>query len=283
MNYRHSYHAGNFADVFKHIVLVTLIKALTHKDNPICYIDTHAGSGVYDLFAEQAQTSKEFELGIKKLFHEAEPPELIKQYLHCVQGINNRLANTTISSLRYYPGSPMILRYFLRAHDRLLLTELHPQECELLRKTFPNDRKVGIHLMDGYLGMKAFLPPKERRSLILIDPPYERPNEFGALLKGLEVGLKRFETGVFAIWYPIKDRASVERFHHDIRTHIQKPLLITELSVSPDTLTTQLNGSGMIIVNPPWQVDKQIQAFLPWLWKVLAVHGQGQFSAQSVG
>lgn len=281
MNYRHAYHAGNFADVFKHVILIALINALRHKENPLCYIDTHAGSGIYDLFSPEAQKTKEFARGISKIMQQQDPPALVKQYIHCVQTINNRL-NNAISSLRYYPGSPAILKYFLRAQDRLLLTELQPQEYQLLKKNFLNYRQISIQLLDGYQALKAALPPKERRGLILIDPAYERPDELNDLIAALSVALKKFETGTYAIWYPIKDSLSVMRFLQKINKSISRPHFTVELSVYSESNPTQLNGSGMLIINPPWQVDQHIQACLPWLWKTLAFQGQGQYAINNL-
>jgi 23S rRNA (adenine2030-N6)-methyltransferase len=277
MNYSHSYHAGNFADVFKHIVLLALIKSFLRKENGFCYLDTHAGAGSYDLFAESAQKTKEFESGITKLFHKEHPPQLIKQYLSCVQRINNRLTQSMISNLRYYPGSPTLAHYFLRPQDRMILIELHPQEAQLLKRSYTSDPRVSVHLKDGYQSLKAFLPPKERRGLILIDPPYERPHEFADIVTTLPIALKRFATGTYAIWYPIKDRASIDRFHHAVKEIVKQPIFVAELSIYQEVSPLHLNGSGMLIINPPWQFDRQVQDFLPWLWKNLSYQGQGQF------
>ncbi len=277
MNYRHGYHAGSFTDVFKHTILVSLIKSLLQKNTAICYLDTHAGAGYYDLFAEAAQKSQEFESGIAKVFHEKNPPALINHYLHCVQRINTRFSGSSISSLRYYPGSPSIMRYFLRAQDRMVLTELHPQEYQLLKRSFAGNKQVSVHLLDGYQSLKAFLPPKERRGLILIDPPYERPNELAYIISMLPIALKRFSSGIYAIWYPIKDRLSVDHFHLSLKKVIQQPILITELSIYPENSPLHLNGSGMAIINPPWQLDKQILEYLPWLWKNLSIQHQGRY------
>lgn len=276
MNYSHSYHAGSFADVFKHIVLLALIKSFLRKENGFCYLDTHAGSGYYDLFAESAQKTKEHESGITKLFHKEHPPQLIKQYFSCIKRINNRLTQSIISNLRYYPGSPSYAHYFLRPQDRMILTELHPHEAQLLKRVFSEDIRVSVHVKDAYQSLKAFLPPKERRGLIFIDPPYERPHEFVDIVTALPIALKRFATGTYAIWYPIKDRATIDRFHRAVKGLVKQPVLVTELSIYEEVSPLHLNGSGMLIINPPWQLDRQIQDCLPWLWKNLNVSGQGQ-------
>jgi 23S rRNA (adenine2030-N6)-methyltransferase len=279
MNYSHSYHAGNFADVLKHFVLLLLVKSQLRKDNGFCYIDTHAGPGFYDLFSPNAQKNEEYKLGIGKLLTK-NPPDLIKEYIAVVQRINSRLTQSQVASIRYYPGSPMIVRHFLRPQDRMLLAELHPTEYQRLKAHFAKDINVSAHLMDGYLGLNSFLPPKERRGLILIDPPYERPNELALMPDMLSIGLKRFATGIYAIWYPIKDRPPIERFYRNLKEKIRNPMLAIELSIYPEISPLHLNGSGMIIINPPFQLQKQCQDTLPWLWKALSIEKQGQFRVQ---
>ena len=280
MNYRHSYHAGSFTDVFKHAILVSLIQSLLQKSTPFCYLDTHAGAGYYDLFAETTQKNKEFESGIAKVFYEKGPPAF-KHYLRCIQKINARFSGSALSSLRYYPGSPSIMRYFLRSHDRMILTELHPQEYQILKKDFAGTKQASVHLLDGYQGLKAFLPPKERRGLILIDPPYERPNEFAHIISMLPMALKRFSSGIYAIWYPIKTRSEIDVFHHALKETVKQPVLIAELSIHPEN-SALLNGSGMAIINPPWQIEQQILEYLPWLWKMLSVQGQGRYQVSQL-
>lgn len=277
MNYRHAYHAGNFADVTKHIILVALLKALNQKDAPYCCIDTHAGAGLYDLQSSYAMINKEFEQGILKVAHQKEMPPLVSEYLSAVRLLNNQFSDSLSSSLRYYPGSPLFLRHFLRRQDRLILTELHPEEERSLATLFAKDKHVITRLQDGYQALKAFLPPKERRGLILIDPPFERPSEYSDLLKALDEGLKRFETGVYAIWYPIKDRSTVDRFYRALKAQIKRPFLITELTVYPDTTQIHLNGSGMVIINPPWKLQAVLEETFPWLWKILSQQHQGRF------
>lgn len=274
MNYRHSYHAGNFADVIKHVMLVALISSLLRKETPFCYIDTHAGAGYYDLFSEFAVKKKEYNNGIIKLIQQERPPKIVKQYLDCVRKINNQLTGSTYASLRYYPGSPYIVRYFARPKDRIIACELQPQEYQTLKTTFAGDKQVSVHHTDGYLGLKAFLPPNEHRGLVLIDPPYENPDEFTRIVHSLPISLKRWESGIYAIWYPIKEKIQVERFHRAVREIIRHPVLIIELSIYPD-LPGHLNGCGLAIVNPPWQFEKTAQEFISWLWKALTIGKQG--------
>ncbi len=279
MNYNHSFHAGNFSDVLRHYVLMLLIKSLLRKDNGFCYVDTHAGFGFYDLFSPTAKKNEEFKLGIGKLYSK-NPPPLIKEYVNIVQRINSRLSQSQMASIHYYPGSPMIVRHFLRPQDRMILSELHPTVYQKLKSQFAKDINVSAHLMDGYLGLKAFLPPKERRGLVFIDPPYERPNELATMPSILPIALKRFATGIYAVWYPIKDRPPIERFYRNLQENIQYPMLIVELSIYPENSPLHLNGSGMLIINPPFQLKKQCEETIPWLWRALSIEKQGQFRVQ---
>lgn len=279
MNYRHSYHAGIFADVFKHVILTALVTSLSRKDAPYCYIDTHAGRGYYDLFSEQAQKTKEYESGIEKVIQQENPPPLVKLYLDCVHKINNQLTASKFASLRYYPGSPMIARMLARPHDQIIACELQREEYEALRKTFAGDKQVAVHHTDGFQGLKAFLPPKLRRGLILIDPPYESPDEYNHIVHALQVAIKRFTTGIYAIWYPIKEKAEVSRFYRNLQGKIELPIYSVELTIYPD-LPNHLNGCGVAIINPPWQFDHSVNTILPWLWKALTINGQGSYQAK---
>jgi 23S rRNA (adenine2030-N6)-methyltransferase len=278
MNYRHSYHAGSFTDVIKHVILTTLITSISRKDTPYCYIDTHAGTGYYDLFSDFAKKSKEYEGGIEKIIQQENPPPLVKRYLDCVHKINNELTESKFASLRYYPGSPMIARYLARPHDRIIACELQPQEYQSLQTAFAGDKQVAIHHTDGFLGLKAFLPPHERRGLVLIDPPYENPDEFTRIAHSLPVALKRWENGIYAIWYPIKEKIQIERFYKTIKENIRLPAFAIELTIYPD-LPHHLNGCGIVVINPPWQFDTAVNEILPWLWKALTINGQGAYRA----
>jgi len=278
MNYLHSYHAGNFCDVVKHICLVALIESLERKPTPYCYIDTHAGAGMYDLFSEFSEKTKEYENGIEKIIQHSNPPDLVKKYLQIIHILNNKLTHSKISSLRYYPGSPQIVREMMRPHDRMIASELHPNEYQSLKNHFLGDTQAAIHHMDGFLGLKAFLPPKERRGIILIDPPYEDPDEFMHIARLLPIALKRFETGVYAIWYPVKEQSHVEKFYDIVKKTISNPIFAIELTTYPD-IPQHLNGCGMAIINPPFQFDETMKNTLPWVWKALSINGQGQVEA----
>jgi 23S rRNA (adenine2030-N6)-methyltransferase len=278
MNYRHSYHTGNFADVFKHIILTALTSALLRKENAFCFLDTHAGQGSYDLQASETQKTKEFTSGITKILQADNPPPLIQQYLQIV----NTLNPDGIEPLRFYPGSSYFVRHFLREQDRIVLTELHEEDYQRLKQFYRRDKQVGVHHQDGYNALKAFLPPKERRGLVLIDPPYEQPDELMQMISVLEQALQRWETGIFALWYPIKEYRSIERFHQAVKQRLNRPMLISELSIFPENLATHLNGSGMLIINPPWQLDREINTVLPWLWQTLSSNKQGRYEAKNL-
>lgn len=276
MNYRHIYHAGSFTDVFKHIVLTALLTSFTRKDTACCYIDTHAGIGYYDLMSENASKTKEFETGIEKIIQQDNPPPLVKQFLDCVHSINNKLSASKYASLRYYPGSPMIARSLLRPHDRIVACELHPDDYRTLKNAFINDNQTSIHHADGFLSLKAFLPPVERRGLVLIDPPYENPDEFTRIAQTLPSAIKRWPTGTYAIWYPIKEKRLVDKFYRKLQETFDLPILALELTIYPD-LANHLNGSGMAIINPPYQFDTNIAQVMPWLWNALTINGQGEY------
>ncbi|EKD53935.1 MAG: hypothetical protein ACD_60C00138G0004 [uncultured bacterium] len=271
MNYRHIYHAGNFADVFKHIVLIALIQSFLKKETPFCYLETHAGIGCYDLYDAAAQKSKEFETGVKKIFEKENTLPLIQEYLTCIKKLNKT------GELRYYPGSPYFAKQFLRTNDRMVLSELHPEDANTLKKFFKNDRNISIHHENGYQSLKAFLPPKERRGLILIDPPYEKPDELLDIPNILAEALNRFETGVYAVWYPIKNHFALNRFYQALKTKITRPQLRVEFFIHKEDSVISLKGCGMIILNPPWQLAESLKEILPVLCDTLAVD-QGRFN-----
>lgn len=275
MNYRHIYHAGNFADVFKHIVLANLLQSFHQKDKPFCFMDTHAGAGRYDLHAKEAQKTHESAHGIEQLIKIKEIPHAIVQtYLNIVTAINR---NESDKKLRYYPGSPYIAHYFLRLQDKMILTELHREDAFLLKQAFNLDKQVAVHQQDGYLALKAFLPPKEKRGLVLIDPPFEQTNELEKIYQGLEIALKRWSNGIYAIWYPIKEKNVMTQLYHHLKKLNQKEILQIELSIYPEDSPISLNGSGMAIINPPWQLKTELEPVLSWLWQVLSPEKLGGY------
>lgn len=269
MNYRHIFHAGNFADVFKHAVLTLLLKSLAAKDKPFVYLETHAGSGRYDLESEAARKTGEARGGIGRLWPQRENFPELADYFSAVQALNRG------GSLRFYPGSPRLARALLRAQDRMALFELVPEECARLRDEFARETQVQIFCQDGYGGLKAQLPPHERRGLALIDPPYEAGGEFTQAFEGLRMAHERWATGIFALWYPVKERAPVARLHRALQESGIRKILCAELMLYPEDTAFRLNGSGMIVVNPPWKLDETLRDLLPRLFRALQGEERG--------
>jgi len=269
MNYKHAFHAGNFADVFKHIVLVSIIQALKKKDTAFCFLDTHAGFGRYDLFSDEAQATKEFKNGIAKLLTAGKPPGAINDYLDCVRNINA----SSKSVLRIYPGSPTLARFFLRPIDHMILSEIDPDAYASLRNLFKWDEQVSIHFKDSYQGLKAFIPPEERRGVVLIDPPYEKDNELAKMASLLKDASSKWETGIYTLWFPIKNKKATEQFYKEL-SKLKRPYIISELCIYPDDVDGRLNGCGMVVVNPPWKLENELNTIIPWLKQVLMSEGK---------
>ena len=272
MNYRHAYHAGNHADVLKHMVLARLIEHLKKKDKAFRIIDLHAGIGVYDLNAEAAMRTGEWRQGIGRFYDDLGAPlalpepaeELIEPWRTVVAAANGE------GVLRAYPGSPEFARQLMRKSDRLMLNELHPADFSSLRERYGRDRSVALTELDAAIAIKAQLPPPERRGLVLIDPPYEREDERNRALKALRDGLERFGTGVFCLWYPITGDGLSDALVDGIRA-IQPPKsLNVELVVRAVVQEGGLAGSGLIIVNTPWMLDEEVAILLPALRDRLA-------------
>ncbi len=262
MNYRHAYHAGNFADVLKHIVLSRIIVYLKRKPAAFRVIDTHAGIGLYDVSSEEAQKTGEWRNGIGRLlghgFRPAET-ELLAPYLEAVAGYNRD------GDFRFYPGSPLIARSLLRGSDRLTAIELHPADHALLRARFSGDWQVRVIELDGWLALGAHVPPKEKRGLVIVDPPFEQEGDFRRLAEGLVKAHRRWPGGTYALWYPIKDRDAVARFRNELSaTGIAKVLDIV-LQVRPGSAEPRLDGCGMVVVNPPYVLEEEMAVLLPAL------------------
>lgn len=272
MNYRHAFHAGNFADVLKHAVLALLVRRLGEKDKPFAVLDTHGGLGFYDLFGAEALKTREAEAGIGRLLGRRDLPPPLAPYLEAVRAANEGAEGP----IRFYPGSPRLVRGLLRPQDRQTVCELHPQDAALLASEFRGDRQVAVKAMDGWTAVRALLPPPERRGLVLIDPPFEEADEFGRLIKALKEGHRRFATGQFVLWYPIKDRRLVAAFLADLATTGIRRQLVAELSVRAEDPAV-LSGSGLVLVNPPWQMDETLKEILPWLAEVLTQGRGGGF------
>jgi 23S rRNA (adenine2030-N6)-methyltransferase len=267
MKYRHSHHAGNFADVLKHLTLIDVLNALGKKDTPLCYIDTHAGRGRYSLELANPAAHGEYRGGFGRLraAPNVESPAIV-EYVSTIK----RLTDDIDGLPRSYPGSPLIAATLLRDADRAVLFELTQHEASVLKENLYPYPNIHIHQADGYAGLRAQVPPRERRGMVLIDPAYEaQEQEFVALMKTVRDAYSRWPTGTYAMWYPIKRRAAVERFHDELRASGIRRILSAELCLFPDDSGVSLNGSGMAIVNPPWQTDQRLAGALPELHRLL--------------
>ncbi len=274
MNYRHGFHAGNHADVLKHLVLVALLDSFKRKDSAFFVIDSHAGRGRYDLAGGQASKTGEAKAGIRRLWAAAptQPPALAR-YLAAVAASQAEAPDS-------YPGSPLLVSQALRPQDRFAACEVVADEAAALKSLLARDPRSHVHARDGYAAIKALLPPKDgttrfARALVLVDPPYEAQEaEYPLILAAINDALTRFPQAVFAVWYPIKQRASLHPFFRKVTALPAKSALAIELLVRPDNSPLRMNGSGMLLVNPPWQIEKDIEPAL----KPLA-HAMGEASA----
>jgi 23S rRNA (adenine2030-N6)-methyltransferase len=267
MNYRHAFHAGNFADVVKHAVLALIIERLKQKDTAFRVIDTHAGAGLYDLTASEATRSREWREGIGRLWGrplDERLAGLLRPYLDAV-----RAANAGDETLRRYPGSPWIARHLFRRKDRLTAVEMQPDDAKALDALFAGDIQVRTIVLDGWLALGAFVPPKERRGLVLVDPPYEATDEFDRLRDGFANAHRRWPTGIYALWYPVKDLAAVDRLRVGLAKSGIRRLLRAELTVRDRNAAGTFNGTGLIICNPPWQFAGELAALLDGLVPLL--------------
>ncbi|MVA78824.1 23S rRNA (adenine(2030)-N(6))-methyltransferase RlmJ [Agrobacterium vitis] len=274
MNYRHIYHAGNFADVLKHAVLARLVIYLQQKDKAFRVLDTHAGIGLYDLSSDESQKTGEWLGGIGKLLEAELTPaaaQVLQPYLDVVRALNPD------GGLTRYPGSPKLARDLFRPQDRLSAMELHPDDCRTLARLFEGDYQSRITELDGWLALGAHLPPKEKRGIVLVDPPFELDGEYERLVDGLARAYRRFSAGVYCLWYPIKKGAPIAAFHEALKETGIPKMLCAELSVKSDRDLTGLSGSGLIVVNPPFTLKDELHALLPELKRVLA---QDRYASQ---
>ncbi|MEH2922137.1 23S rRNA (adenine(2030)-N(6))-methyltransferase RlmJ [Samsonia erythrinae] len=269
LSYRHSFHAGNHADVLKHTVQSLIITALKEKEKPFLYLDTHAGAGRYQLSGEHAERTGEYLDGIAKIWQRDDLPPELEPYMQAVRTYNHN------GQLRYYPGSPLIARQLLREQDKIHLTELHPSDFPLLRSEFQKDARARVQREDGYQQLKSQLPPLSRRGFVLIDPPYELKTDYQAVVKGIQEGHKRFATGVFALWYPVVLRQHIKRLLKELEATGIRNILQIELAVLPDSDRHGMTASGMIVINPPWKLAAQMKRVLPWLHQTLVPEGTG--------
>ncbi|RWI91220.1 23S rRNA (adenine(2030)-N(6))-methyltransferase RlmJ [Mesorhizobium sp.] len=277
MNYRHAYHAGNFADVVKHAVLSRLVEYLKQKDEAFRAIDTHAGIGRYDLASVEAGKTGEWQGGIGRVSEAALEPRtaaLLQPYLEAV-----RLENPD-GGLRRYPGSPLIVRHLLRKQDRLTAIELHSEDAARLKAVFAGDIQTRVIELDGWLALGAHLPPKEKRGLVLVDPPFEEEGEFQRLVENLRRAHRRWRGGIYALWYPIKDRKAVAAFRAALKETGIPKLLDIGFEIRPASSEPSLDGSGLVVVNPPFTLEAELRLMLPALHGVLAVEQPSRWTIE---
>lgn len=279
MNYRHHFHAGNHADVLKHTVLVSVLDRLCAKDKPLVYLETHAGAGRYALHQVDSDAPgiavPEYVEGVLALAQAplAKAPRSVRRYLELVQRYNPA---PLPAGLRCYPGSPLLASAVLREQDHLRLAELAPEAAHELMVEMQGDHRVQVHTGDGYAALRAWLPPQPRRGVVMLDPPYERADEFQQLAAAVADAHRRWPVGVLVVWYPIKAYSSLQPWLRQMAALPASSVLLAELCVHPDDTTLRLNGSGMLIVQPPWQLDVDLRGMLPALHQALTRSRNGR-------
>ena len=276
LSYRHSFHAGNFADVLKHIILIKILEHLGKKEKPFCCIDTHAGPGEYALNDVYALKNREFENGIARLWQRIDLPDSVARYVALVKKFNNT------DELIRYPGSPLIIKQFLRDKDRLFLYELHSTEIQLLSAAVSLERRLKVFHADGLKNAIGLLPPAEHRGMVLIDPSYEVKSDYKLVIETLIQMHKRFATGTYALWYPVVERSRNNQLEKAIKTSGLKNVQLFELGIKTDTHEHGMTASGMIVVNPPWTLVSEMQQTLPWLAKTLGIEGAGRYRIETL-
>ncbi len=280
LSYQHGFHAGNEADVLKHVVLVACLEYMMQKPKPLLYVDTHAGAGGYALDSAQAQKTAEYRRGIARLWALGDDaPENLRSYLAVVRAFNEFAGSPEV--LAFYPGSPWIAQTLLREEDRLQLFELHPKEAALLQQGLVKKRGLSVFQQDGFQGLIAALPPKERRGLVLMDPPYEIKTDYEQVVSRLIQAHKRFAGGTYLLWYPVVERARINQLEKALKNSGIRAIDLYELAIAPDTSARGMTASGMIVINPPWVLKNQMNTLLPWLCQHLA-EGQGFYRIETL-
>lgn len=264
LSYRHGFHAGNFADVLKHLVLVHTLEYMKQKEKPLRLIDTHAGAGVYKLSGAQAQKNREFDNGIGRLWSLPQTPAAVQRYVQQVREINEQ------GQLQIYPGSPLLMQHLMRPQDRLFVHELHPTDFQFLRDTLRTDKRIKVINEDGFAGLQGLLPPPDRRALVLLDPSYEVKSDYQQLVKQVIQAHKRFATGTFAIWYPVVLRQRIDEMEIALKKSGITNIQLVELGLQPDNPEHGMTSSGMILINPPWTLWQAMEDALPWLVDTLS-------------
>jgi 23S rRNA (adenine2030-N6)-methyltransferase len=271
LNYRHAFHAGNFADVLKHVVLSRVLVHLREKAGAFRVIDTHAGAGLYDLTSSEATRGGEWQDGIGRLMDATLPTqavELLAPYLEAVRALNPS------GSLRSYPGSPVLAQHFLRRQDRLIACELEPNAANALRRSLRGDDRAKAIEIDGWTGLTAYIPPVERRGVVLIDPPFEEKGDYTRLAAALDTARRKWASGAYLLWYPIKGRPEPDALAKRIRRLAIPKVMRVELTVSPLSDPSRLNGCGLILLNPPWKLEAELAGLLPILAGLLVRSGK---------
>jgi 23S rRNA (adenine2030-N6)-methyltransferase len=267
LSYRHAFHAGNFADVLKHSVLIQVLDYMTRKEKGFTYIDSHAGAGMYQLSADYAQKTGEYKNGIAKLFNALDLPEALVPYVDLIKNINQQ--ETCDQQLKVYPGSPGIAKQILRRQDSAHLFDLHPTDINLLQEYCQRWKKSFVKQVDGYQGVLSLLPPPSRRGVVLIDPPYELKEDYQKAVKTIVSAYQKFATGTYILWYPVVKRPLVDTMQQDFTNSSVKNVLQVEFCLTADSEEYGMTGTGLFIVNPPWQLAAQLQDILPYLKNTL--------------
>jgi len=276
LSYRHAFHAGNFADVLKHLVLCRILAYLTQKPGALCFIDTHAGAGGYDLTGTPAMKTGEYRHGIELLWQRDDLPASIASYRDLVARFNPQ------PTLKYYPGSPWFAQQLLRPQDRLELCELHSTEFPLLQQQFAPDRRIHCHFEDGFKKSIALVPPREKRGLVLVDPSYEVKDDYRRVVKQLQELHKRFATGVYALWYPITDRHRIETLETSLEKTGIPRIDLYEISINDNHRQHGMTGAGMIVINPPWRLREEIDEALAFLTPLFGRDSQPNFRTREL-
>ena len=260
--FRHDFHAGNFADVLKHSVVSLVLEYMTRKEKGLCYIDSHSGAGMYQLADEYAQKTGEYKDGIAKIINDKNTPEALEPYLSLINSLN---LNPSDGELEIYPGSPGVAKAFVRRQDSSHLFELHPSDIQHLEDFCQRWRKVFVKQSDGYKGVLGLIPPPSRRGVVLIDPPYELKEDYQKAVKTITKAYNKFSTGTYIVWYPVVKRHFVEQMEKDFTSSDVKNLLQVEFCLENDTEEYGMTGTGLFIVNPPWQLSQQLEEILPYM------------------
>ena len=277
LSYRHAFHAGNHADVLKHIVLAQVLAYFAQKDKPFWYVDTHAGAGLYQLNQGYATQNAEFEDGISRILNATDLPKPLAEYCEIIKELNEN------NKLNLYPGSPMIAKTHLRAADKMRLFELHPSDCKLLIENFSGDgRRVRIEALDGFAGLKSILPPLSKRAVVLIDPPYEEKQDYQRVVDCIKDSMTRFATGIYIIWYPLLQRPEPLQMLEKLkRLNIENWLNVSLTVQAPNDEGFGMFGSGLFIVNPPWTLPKILEKTMRYLTLTLAQDDNAEFTLES--